>query len=455
MVDYNHGGYYNHGCQRSKMLKFYNREKELEVLNKAENLKENHSIMSIIVGRRRIGKTSLALKVSSNKKLYFFISKKSEKLLCDEFIEEMNRQNIKVFGEFNKFEDLFAYLVEFSKTTPLTLIIDEFQEFLKINPSIFSAIQKVWDMNKNTSHLHLIICGSVYSMMKKIFEDIKEPLFGRADFRIELKPFDIETLKEILVDYNNFSFLNLLDFYVLTGGVAKYIDLFALTKSFSLEKMIEEIISPYSIFLNEGRNRLIEEFGKDYGVYFSILSLIASSKTSKSEIESVLQKSVSGYLFRLENDYNVIRHIKPINAKKNSKTQKYEIVDNFLRFWFRFIYKNQSFVESESFNGLKTIIHRDFSTYKGRLLEYLFIELLKKKEYSKIGSYWERGNNNEIDIVAIDELNKKILIAEVKLNPKRLNLNELIKKSQKLINDYKSYEIDYKLLSLDDINEFL
>ncbi|WOE71056.1 hypothetical protein RZR97_05625 [Hydrogenimonas thermophila] len=91
--------------------------------------------------------------------------------------------------------------------------------------------------------------------------------------------------------------------------------------------------------MQEGKNRLIEKFGKEYGTYFSILSLIASSKTSRSKIESILERNISGHLARLENDYHIIKSIKPIGSKKNSKTQKYEISDNFLAFWFRFIYK--------------------------------------------------------------------------------------------------------------------
>jgi hypothetical protein len=207
--------------------------------------------------------------------------------------------------------------------------------------------------------------------------------------------------------------------------------------------------------LQEGRNRLIEEFGKEYGTYFSILSLISSSKTSRSEIESILEKNISGHLTRLENDYNIIKSIKPIDAKPNSKVQKYEIVDNFLAFWFRFIYKYQTLIEANSFSKLKEIIKRDFNTYKGRFLEKLFIELFKEQQkYTTIGSYWERGNKNEIDIVAIDSIEKKITFCEVKLNKKRLNQNELILKSQKLLQKYSNFKASYLLLSTDDIDKF-
>lgn len=435
-------------------MKFYNRENELVLLKKADELKSRRSVMTILIGRRRIGKTTLALQpFTQGKKLYFFISKKEESLLCEEFIGEIKeRLGIPIFGSITKFEDLFALLMEWGKTNPFTLIIDEFQEFIRINPSIYSSIQKIWDLNKDDSKIHLIFSGSIYSLMKKIFEDAHEPLFGRADFKIHLQPFSISTLKEILRDNNAYSSRSLLEFFILTGGVAKYIELFTLYGAFDKTAMIDEIIKPHSLFLGEGRNRLIEEFGKEYGVYFSILSLIANSKTAKSEIESVLDKNISGYLYRLEHDYNIIRSIKPFNAKPNSKVQKYEIIDNFLAFWFRFIYKYQSLIEAENYDRLKDIVTRDFDTFSGKFLEKLFIKLLKEeKKYTKIGSYWERNNQNEIDIVAVDDINKEVLIAEVKLNPDRLSEIVLREKAKNIVKQYVDYKIIYKLWSLDDL----
>ena len=434
-------------------MKFYDRHDELNLLKKADEQKSVHSIMTLIIGRRRIGKTTLALNVNKEH-LYFFVSRKEEKLLCEEFCEELKNKGFELFGKFERFEDLFKYIVQLSKHTPLTLIIDEFQDFYKVNPSIFSSMQKIWDLNKDSTHLHLIICGSIYSLMKKIFENQKEPLFGRADYKLNLAPFKVETLKEILTDHNAYNPKNLLDFYIITGGVAKYIELLVLYGAFEFETIINEIISPFSLFLDEGKNRLIEEFGKDYHTYFSILSLIASSKTSKSEIESILEKNISGYLDRLEKDYHIIKPFKPINAKPNSKLQKYEIIDNFLNFWFRFIYKYQSYVESENFDSLKRIILRDFNTYRGIFLEKMFIEVLKSK-FATIGSYWKKGNKNQIDIVGVDDQNKKLFIAEVKLNPEKADLKLLKQKSKKLLGSYNNYKPEYKILSFDNIEELL
>jgi len=132
------------------------------------------------------------------------------------------------------FKDVFGYLMELSKMQHFILIIDEFQEFRNINSAIYSEMQNIWDKRKNESKINLILCGSVYSLMKKVFENSKEPLFGRATARLHLKEFDIQTIKEILQDnYPNYTNEDLLAFYLFSGGVAKYTELLAEAKQIS------------------------------------------------------------------------------------------------------------------------------------------------------------------------------------------------------------------------------
>ncbi len=436
-------------------MKFYNRDKELAYLRKIGDDAKSTSRMTIIVGRRRIGKTKL-IKEAYTKIVYLFVSRKNEALLCEEFISIIqNELNVKIFGTFTKFKDLFEYLIELSKTIPFTLVIDEFQEFLQINSTIYADMQNTWDSYKDESKMNLVLSGSIYSLMKKIFEDRKEPLFGRANHKIHLKPFSVETLEKILEDHHaDHSNDDLLSFYILTGGVAKYVELFVDNKALTFEAQLDLIFDENSLFIDEGKNLLIEEFGKEYTTYFSILSLIASSKTSRSEIESILGKNVGGYLDRLENEYTIIKKVKPIFAKEGSRTLKYEIIDNFFHFWFRFIYKNRSAIEIENYAYVKSIVQRDFATYSGRFLEKFFIEKLKASgAFSAIGTYWEKGNQNEIDIIAVNDNEKKILIAEIKRNPDKINLELLKKKAQKLLQKHQRYAVTFKGYSLEDIRK--
>ncbi len=437
-------------------MKFYNREKELALLDSIKERSENNAQMTVIVGRRRIGKTSLIKKANEgdNTSLYLFVTRKNEVLICEEFKEVIERRlHVRLFGSFTRFKDLFQYLMNLSENRSITLILDEFQEFNSVNPSVYSEMQNIWDSYKDHSKMNLVICGSIYSLMKNIFENSKEPLFGRATERIHLKAFDVNTLKEIIAEnYPGYKEDDLLAFYTFTGGVAKYVELLVNKKAFTLSGILDEVFRENSLFIDEGRNILVEEFGKDYATYFSILSLIASSKTSRSEIESILEVSVGGYLERLENDFNLIQRVRPIFSKPGGRNIKYAIVDNFLTFWFRFIYKYQSAVEIGNFDYLRTIVERDYSTYSGKILERYFIDkLVSLRLYSSIGTWWERGNKNEIDIVAVNDLEKKVLFAEVKRKKENISYSVLQKKSKKIQGVLQDYKREFKGFSMEDM----
>jgi hypothetical protein len=436
-------------------MKFYDRENELSLLAETRAYSEYSAKMTVIVGRRRVGKTSLAKKACEGRPfLYFFVARKTESLLCQEFIEEIALGLKKpVPGEFRSFVKLFEYLLIMSQSEHFTLIIDEFQEFYQINDSVYSDMQNLWDRYKSTSKLNLVLSGSVYSPMKKIFENAKEPLFGRANERIHLQPFSVEVIKAIVTDHRpDCKPGDLLAFYMLTGGVAKYVEIFADKNRFSLKQMLDEIFRENSLLLEEGKNILIEEFGKEYTTYFSILSLIASAKTSRSDIESILEKNIGGYLERLEKDYQIIRSIRPILSKPNGRVQKYLIEDNFLGFWFRFIYKYRSAIEIGNYAYVRAIVERDFNTFSGLYLEkYFRAKIALSGKYSQVGQYWEKRNQNELDIVAINDLEKKALIAEVKLNKNKINLNQLKLKSVGLVNKIAGYEATWSGFSPEDM----
>ena len=159
--------------------------------------------MTVIMGRRRIGKTELSLRCGDDTILYFFVGKKAEPLLCQDFVAEITHKlGVPVLGQANTFSEVFRFVLRLSESRPFTLVIDEFQNFQKVNPTVFSDMQRDWDLWKRNSHLNLIISGSVFTLMKKIFEDYEEPLFGRADEKLTLQPFETGVLKEILSDFN-------------------------------------------------------------------------------------------------------------------------------------------------------------------------------------------------------------------------------------------------------------
>lgn len=440
-------------------MDFYGRESELSILEKMWATSETKARMCVITGRRRIGKTLLSMVYAKNKPhLYLFVAKKAESLLCHEFVELIKKTfTVPVLGKITNFRDVFTLLLEIAKKERFVLVIDEIQEFLNINPSVFSDMQKLWDQYLYQSKMQLILMGSVSSLMSKIFEDAHEPLFGRADRILKLKPFSVNELQNILASHGHGSDVNVLfTYYLMTGGVPKYVEQLLVEKVFSEQDIFAFVFSENSPFLDEGKNVLVEEFGKEYAMYFSILELIATGKTSRTEIESVLQKDIGGYLERLESYYHVIQKYRPVSAKPQAKTVRYRIVDQFLKFWFRFLYREWTAIEASNFSYVLEVLNQNLSTYKGSVLEEFFRTIFQEsKQFNEVGSYWESDNSNEIDLVAINDLKKQIVIAEIKLNKQKISLEALKLKAEKLLRHYPHYTAEYRALSLEDAQDYI
>lgn len=439
-------------------MKFYNRTKEIADLQRIREMSYNdHSKLTVLTGRRRIGKTSLILNALKDETIvYLFVSRKSEADLCKGFCSEIEKRLSVFVPKMNSFIEVFRFLLEQGKAKKFSLVIDEFQEFININESIYSEIQNYWDQYRTTTHINFIVSGSVYSLMIKIFQDKKEPLFGRADAMMKLTPFTTSVLKEIMSDYKpDYTNDELLALYTYTGGVPKYVELLVDNKALTIHKMIKYICQSDSPFIDEGRNLLIQEFGKKYGNYFSILDAISSGMNTQSQIEAFMgEKSIGGQLNKLETIYEVIKKQRPLFAKEGSQTVRYEVSDNFLRFWFRYIERNRTLIELGNYEGLSKLINDDYPTYSGKTLELYFKQKLQESfEYRAIGSWWEpKGDQNEVDIVAITLDNKKALVAEVKRQKKNFKPQLLESKVEVLKNKVLSkYEINSLCLDIEDM----
>ena len=413
---------------------------------------------TVLTGRRRIGKTSLVMKAyGEDKILYFFVTRSTESVLCDEFATEIREKlQVPLLGRVERFADIFEYLMDLSKSRPLTLMIDEFQDFSRVNSAIFSQMQKIWDRKKGEAKINLIVCGSVYSMMTRLFRDRKEPLYGRQTEFLKIESFAPSTVKEILAYYNpEYTKEDLLALYTYTGGVAKYVELLMDAGATTAEKMLELIVAKNSYFIYEGKNMLIEEFGRDYGRYFDILKLIATGHNTRGDIEGMLHAEVSGYMTRLENDYGLIQKSKPMFQKSANKNIVYDVGDLFLRFWFRFVYKYNYFIEAGAYGKLAEVVKRDYETYSVKVLERWFMDVMRESgEFTHIDSWWDHRGENEIDIIAADDLARHVTFYEVKRQRKELDLDVLERKVQRfkeVTGMYGKYDTECRGLSMEEM----
>ncbi|MEL7159221.1 MAG: ATP-binding protein [Bacteroidota bacterium] len=437
-------------------MKFYGRSTELTALYQSYERSQRSSQMTVVTGRRRIGKTRLILRALEERDyLYLFVSKKAEKLLCQDFLRQIETVYGETpVGEVSTFPQVFDLLCRLASRQHINVVIDEFQEFSSVNASIYSDLQRDWDLQKQSMRMNLILCGSVQSMMDKIFLDAREPLFGRASSVLTVTPFRVSTLRQILADYSpGFTAEDLLALYTITGGVAQYVEWLMEDGAFTRQTMLDAVFRPRSVFLNEGRSALIQDLGKGYTIYFSILSLIAAGFTSRPQIESVLQLPVGGQIQRLERVYRILKRRRPIFSKENSTTIRFYLADNFFRFWFRFIFKFQDMIEANNLPAVRSIVDRDFRTFAGLSLEDLLREQLRESQrFTRIGNYWERNNQLEIDVVAVNELERTAVIGEVKWQRRRANVPKLEVKADKLIREHlKAYAVTFLPFGLEDV----
>jgi AAA+ ATPase superfamily predicted ATPase len=268
-----------------------------------------------------------------------------------------------------------------------------------------------------------------------------------------LKPFPVSVMKRILKDYHsNYTAEDLLAFYTITGGVPQYIALLMNAGAVTFDKMMDSVACSGSPFLGEGRDLLISEFGKDYGIYFSILQLIAAGKTTQGEIDSIIGKNTGAYLANLENQYSLIVKNKPLFSKPESRNTHWSIFDNFLRFWFRFIYPNQPLIEMGKYTMLRDYISTHYEQYSGWLLEKYFREkFTEEHNLTNIGNYWDNKGEYEIDLIALNDFDRTAVIAEIKRNAKKIDLQSLAMKTGAIQKQFKKYTVSIEAYPMTDM----
>lgn len=410
-------------------MKFYNREKELQEL---AHLRQRRPSFAVITGKRRVGKTKLLLRFLDKGEIYFFVDdKKNEALLVQEYLEILQKSKAipEVIGAITTLEQLWKLIFNCSKDTPITLAIDEFQRFLKINPSLINQLQKQWDLEGKQSKLFLLASGSSVGMIKKIFVEEGAPLFKRADNIIFLPPLSVKTIFSIAGDLGINGFEEKMKCYFLFGRMPYYYELMEKYEVKSFEEAIDQLLlREFAPLKNEVQEIMIEEFGRAHPTYYEILNALALGKNTKTEMADyvhVEETSLSPYLRDLIELVQVVDYfILPTENPLKSKKGRYIIADNFFSFWFFFIFRYKSFYEQGKFSEIKKRIEQQKSSFFGRQFERLcrelsgqLIPLTFERTNSWFGHYRDAEGNRkevEIDICSVNGQSREILFGECK-----------------------------------------
>ncbi|MCX7904701.1 MAG: ATP-binding protein [Caloramator sp.] len=437
------------------MGKFIDRERELRFLNNEYN--KNESSFVVVYGRRRVGKTSLIKEFIKGKKAIYF--------LATEEIEEENINNFKlrVADFYNnelirrisnlKWDELFDVIINnYSWDEKLILVIDEFQYLGKVNPAFPSIFQRIWDEKLKDKNIMVIICGSLINMMESQALNYSSPLYGRRTGQIRLKQIPFAY-------YKNFfdSDVNFIEFYSVTGGVPKYIEIFKHERD--IFDGIKNSILNRDSFLYEEPLFLLEREVQEIGTYFSIIKTIAAGNHKLGNIATALgvqQNKLIKYLTTLIN-LDLVKREVPVTEENPEKSKKglYFINDNFIEFWFKFVYPYRSYIELDEIDYVVEKIKKSFIVnhvsfvYEDICRENIFSMVINGEidiEVQKLGRWW--NSKEEIDIVGLNFENNDILFGECKyLNvPVDVDVFHRLKEKSKLVEWKKNERNEYFII---------
>lgn len=430
---------------------FYGRKRELDSLERL--YKKSGFQMTVVYGRRRIGKTYLLNEFIKDKNsIYFPAEELNDTLNLKKFSGILGEKiGIKKFPTVESWENLFMIIKEYAKDEKLVVVIDEYPYAANANASLGSILQHLIDYELRTTNIFLILCGSSMSFMEDNVLGEKSPLFGRRTSQLKINPLDYF---DSSLFYPDASCEDKIKYYACVGGTPYYLSLIDPNLSFE-ENMKDLYFQISGYLLNEGVLLMKQEFREPLN-YNSILQAIASGCDTLSEIVGFTKldsNKVSKYIVTLR-ELNYIERIIPFNSNPlKSKVSKYKISENFIAFWYRYIFSAKTEIENGSEDVYFNVMINDLPNFIGSIFEDITIQYLRRKNKDgnldfiakSFGKWWgkdRKGNVQEIDVIVESILDKKLLIGECKWRNSfdlKKTFNKLNERAE-IFSEYETYK---------------
>ena len=401
---------------------FINRHQELAALEGM--FQSGRAEFFVLYGRRRVGKTELLTQFCKEKRSIYFLA---SQLKEQDHLRQLTETARHVINDpllqhlvFDDWESTLIYFAQQAQEERLVLVFDEFQYLCEDNTALPSLIQRFWDLYGKNSKLFLILCGSQVSFMEREVLAERSPLYGRRTGQLRLMPL---SYRDSGYFFSEYSAKEKLTAYGILGGIPAYLNRFTLHSlnhsSDDHQKTIEqhikdELLSPQGYLFDEV-NFLLRMELREPRTYASILHAIAGGATRLNEISQRVGLSptdANKYLSVLR-ELGIVKRETPITERAPQKSKKglYKIVDNYIKFWFRFVQPNRSLIES----GNADLVHEqmiapNLSQYMGEIFEDICRQYISRYWEEKlrvapmqIGGHWE--SNLEIDVLTenVDE----------------------------------------------------
>ena len=452
---------------------FIGRERELASL---KDFYEKDGIgMTVIYGRRRIGKSTLIAEFVKDKKVIFYTATKVGK---DRNLELFSKQVTDLFLSgiedisFHTIEAVFDFINKNISDEKVILVIDELPYWAEKDEALLSILQKYMDTVWHDKNLKIILCGSALSFIENKVLSEKSPLFGRRDSQIKLDAFDYLDAAKFVPDYSN---EDKAICYGITGGVAKYLSMIDSSKSLD-ENIIKLYFRTDGYLYDETRNLLTQEFS-DITLVNNIIEQIASGQNTINVIANKIGEKESTILYSLEKLISVglVEKKKCITEEKNKKKTQYILNDHMFKFWYEFIPKATSVIEMGQgelyyHKAVKPVLHSYMGSVFEDMCRYYTLQHGILGEFdcfvTTVGTWWgtetiinengeKRAQSTDIDVVALSEIEKKAVVGECKFKNEKIDkgiYETLVRRSHLISSKYQV--VKYILFSLSGYTEW-
>lgn len=433
---------------------FIGREHELEELNRM--YQSDKFQMPVIYGRRRVGKSRLIREFVQGRKAAAFTA-----------VESTIEKNLELFSRciytalvpqmsnlppFPSFEAAFDFIDTQAREEKLIVVIDEYPYLAAADKSISSILQNYIDQKFCQGKMFLILCGSSMSFMENQVLGYQSPLYGRRTAQFKIMPFDYLTSAEFVPNY---TMEDKALVYGVTGGIPKYLELF--DENRSVHENIKNLFFNDSGYLYEETGNLMKQELREPGNYNAVIEALAYGANRMNELTGKTHMDTATVTYCLKSliSLGIVEKETAVTEENNRKKTYYTVADQMFRFWYRFVPNGAEMVLLKQGDAYyEEAVKPQLSDYMGKVYEtmcrsYLMRISGEKKlpfQILKTGRWW--GNNpalkreEEIDIVALNPLQKKVMVGECKYRNEKMEpevAEHLLERGELLPGNLKKY----------------
>lgn len=394
------------------MAQFIGRQRELEALE--EIWKKPGFQMTVVYGRRRIGKSALLREFAKGRKAFFFSATETSahsnfEQFCEELFASLLPEDERL--DLASYDSAFRLLGRACRKERVAVIIDELPYLTRLDKGLLPLLQKFVDTEWAQTEMHLIVCGSSVNFVEDVLGD-RDAFLGRRTSQLEVKPFDFFDSARFVPSYTPEEKAVV---YGVTGGLSSYLSAFDERLTLR-ENLVRLFFNEHGYLYNEAGFLTAREF-RNASFCNAIIGAVAAGKSRITDIAEATRMEQSAVVHAASSlvGLGILEKRSPVTEEENRKKVRYAVKDGMQRFWHRFVSRSISRIESgegemifddQVVPALSAFMEPVFAAIAREYVQKLAREGWPAVSENAVGSWWgvDPATKSEvaIDLVALD-----------------------------------------------------